>query len=142
MALIGLDSVLKKFGKLPNRVVTLTKAAVSRNTDQIYAESMSQVPKNTGGLAGSGQKNVTDLTGTVSYGGGSVDYAAYVEFGTGLFAKTYLSGMPNEIKAYAWTFKKPKDGFREASPFLIPAYLKYRKQFFKDMKDIAKIISK
>jgi len=73
MALIGLDSVLKKFGKLPERVTTLTKAAVSRNTDQIYAESMSQVPKNTGGLAASGQKIVTDFTGTVSYGGGSVD---------------------------------------------------------------------
>jgi HK97 gp10 family phage protein len=142
MSLIGLDNVLKKFGKLPDRVVTLTKAAVSRNTDQIYAESMSQVPKNLNKLAGSGQKNVTDLTGTVSYGGGGVDYAPYVEFGTGPFAKSYLAGMNKEIKTYAMTFFVNGQGRMEAQPFLIPAYLKYRKQFFKDMKDIAKIISK
>ena len=142
MSLIGLDSVLRKFGKLPDRVVTLTKAAVSRNTDQIYAEAVSRVPKKLSRLAGSGQKNVTDLTGTVSFGGGGVDYAAYVEFGTGQFAKSYLGSMPNEIKSYAMTFFVNGQGRMPAQPFLIPAYIKYRKQFFKDMKDIAKIISK
>jgi hypothetical protein len=40
------------------------------------------------------------------------------------------------------TFFVNGQGRTEAQPFLIPAYLKYRKQFFKDMKDIAKIISK
>lgn len=142
MSLIGLDSVLKKFGQLPQRVTTLTKAAVSRNTNQIYAESISRVPKNLNNLASSGEKTVTDFTGTVSYGGGGVDYAAYVEFGTGLFASQYLSGMPKEIKTYAFTFYVNGKGRMPAQPFLIPAYLKYRKQFFKDMKDIAKIISK
>lgn len=142
MALIGLDSVLKKFGKLPEKVTVLTKAAVSRNTEQIYAESISRVPKNLSKLASTGQKNVTDLTGTVSYGGGGVDYAAYVEFGTGQFAKSYLAGMTKEIKSYAMTFYVNGQGRMPAQPFLIPAYLKYKKQFFKDMKDIAKIISK
>lgn len=140
--LIGLDSVLKKFDKLPERVVTLTKAAVTRNTNEIYAESVSRVPKNLNKLAGSGQKNITDLTGTVSFGGGGVDYAPYVEFGTGQFAKSYLSSMPNEIKSYAMTFYVNGQGKVPAQPFLIPAFLKYRKEFIKDMKDIAKIISK
>ena len=140
--LIGLDSVLKKFDKLPERVVTLTKAAVTRNINEIYAESVSRVPKNLNKLAGSGQKNITDLTGTVSFGGGGVDYAPYVEFGTGQFAKSYLSSMPNEIKSYAMTFYVNGQGKVPAQPFLIPAFLKYRKEFIKDMKDIAKIISK
>jgi HK97 gp10 family phage protein len=142
MALIGLDNVLRKFDKLPDRVVTLTKAAVTRNTDQIYAEAVSRVPKKLNKLSASGQKTVTDLTGTVSFGGGGVDYAPYVEFGTGPFAKSYLASMPKEIKSYAMTFFVNGQGRTEAQPFLIPAYLKYRKQFFKDMKDIAKIISK
>ena len=142
MALIGLNSVLKKFDQLPQRVTTLTKAAVSRNTNEIYAEAVSRVPKNLNQLSASGQKTVTDLTGTVSFGGGGVDYAPYVEFGTGPFAKSYLASMPKEIKSYAMTFFVNGQGRTEAQPFLIPAYLKYRKQFFKDMKDIAKIISK
>lgn len=140
--LIGLDSVLKKFGSLPERVTTLTKAAVSRNTNEIYAESISRVPKKLSKLAGSAEKTVTDLTGTVSYGGGGVDYAPYVEFGTGSFASQYLSGMPKEIKSYALTFYVNGQGKMPSQPYLIPAFLKYRKQFLKDMKDIAKIISK
>jgi HK97 gp10 family phage protein len=140
--LIGLDSVLKKFDKLPERVTTLTKAAVSRNTNEIYAEAVSRVPKKLNKLSASGEKVVTDLTGTVSFGGSGVDYAPYVEFGTGPYAAQYLAGMPKEIKSYALTFYVNGEGKTEAQPFLIPAFLKYRKQFFKDMKDIAKIISK
>ena len=85
--------------------------------------------------------NYSKLTNS-SFGGGGVDYAPYVEFGTGPFAKSYLASMPKEIKSYAMTFFVNGQGRTEAQPFLIPAYLKYRKQFFKDMKDIAKIISK
>ena len=50
--------------------------------------------------------------------------------------------MPNEIKSYAMTFYVNGQGRVPAQPFLIPAFLKYRKEFIKDMKDIAKIISK
>ena len=141
MALIGLNNVLRKFDKLPERVVTLTKAAVTRNTNEIYAEAVSRVPKNLNKLSGSGKKTITDLTGKVSFGGGGVDYAPYVEFGTGPFAKSYLASMPKEIKSYAFTFYVNGKGTTEAEPFLIPAYLKYRKVFFKDMKQIVKIIS-
>ena len=142
MALIGLDSVLRKFDKLPEKVVTLTKAAVTRNTNEIYAEAVSRAPKKLNKLSASGKKTITELTGTVSFGGAGVDYAPYVEFGTGQFAKSYLSSMPNEIKSYAMTFYVNGQGRVPAQPFLIPAFLKYRKQFIKDMKDIAKIINK
>ena len=54
----------------------------------------------------------------------AADYAAYVEFGTGEFAASYVSSLPKELQEYAITFFKTGKGRLPARPFLFPAYFK------------------
>lgn len=55
-----------------------------------------------------------------------VAYAAYVEFGTGVFAAAYVSILPVEIQEYARTFFINGRGRMPAQPFLFPAIEKAR----------------
>lgn len=50
-----------------------------------------------------------------------VNYAAFVEFGTGQFAAAHVSMLPPEIQAYAMTFFVSGRGRMPARPFLFPA---------------------
>ncbi len=67
----------------------------------------------------------------------------YVEFGTGLSAREIL-GRPDytpEIRALAWTFKKPKDGRLVGTPYLFPSFFKYTANIVQRIKDeIAKSV--
>ena len=69
--------------------------------------------------------------------GNAAPYAPYVEFGTG-------SGVvvPEGFNAFAMQFYVNGKGTMRAQPYLIPAFIKYRKVFLNDMKRIAKNISK
>ena len=117
------------------------KSSVKRNTDQIYADSLDEVPIDTGDLIRSGLATVSadGFTGTVSYGGDKAPYAPYVEFGTGTgyWADPSLSGYASKYKG-----KGIIERNYIAVPFLFPAFFKYKKQFLLDMRKIAKNIGK
>src|ERR1043165_8839241 len=51
----------------------------------------------------------------------AVFYAAYVEFGTGVFAAAYVPSLPAPLQEYAKTFFVNGKGRVPARPFLIPA---------------------
>lgn len=52
------------------------------------------------------------------------NYAAYVEFGTGEFAASYVPSLPVDIQEYAMQFFVNGKGRLPAHPFLFPAYFK------------------
>lgn len=52
------------------------------------------------------------------------DYAAYVEFGTGVFAAKYLATQPSEVQKYARKFFVSGKGRLPASPHIFPALYK------------------
>lgn len=54
------------------------------------------------------------------------EIAAYIEFGTGDYAKQYLSGKPEEMVQEAMKFYVSGKGRLEASPYLFPAFYKYK----------------
>ena len=139
MKIRGITSVTARFQRLSKQAELQVKSSVVRNTDQIYAEAVANVPVLDGYLRGSGNTSYQDnqLTGIVSFGGNAAPYAPYVEFGTG-------SGVviPQGFNAFAMQFYVNGKGTMKAQPFLIPAYLKYKKVFLNDMKRIAKNISK
>lgn len=64
------------------------------------------------------------------------DIAAYLNFGTGFFAKQEVSGLPQDWKDYAWTFKKQKDGRMPAAPYLTPAFFSNTVNTVKDISNI------
>ena len=139
MKIRGTSQVLNRLKRVSSQATLQTKSAVVRNTDQIYAEAVANVPVLDGYLRGSGNTNYQNnqLTGTVAFGGQAAPYAPYVEFGTG-------SGVnvPQGFSDYAMQFYVNGKGTMRAQPFLIPAYLKYRKVLLSDMRKIAKNISK
>ena len=139
MKIRGTSQVLNRLKRVSSQATLQTKSAVVRNTDQIYAEAVANVPVLDGYLRGSGNTSYQDnqLTGIVAFGGTAAPYAPYVEFGTG-------SGVnvPQGFSDYAMQFYVNGKGTMKAQPFLIPAYLKYRKVFLSDMRKIAKNISK
>jgi HK97 gp10 family phage protein len=139
MKIRGTSQVLNRLKRVSSQATLQTKSAVVRNTDQIYAQALSNVPVLDGYLRGSGNTSYKDnqLTGIVAFGGNAAPYAPYVEFGTG---KNKV--IPLGFEDYAMQFYVNGKGTMEAQPFLIPAYLKYKKIFLNDMKRIAKNISK
>ena len=139
MKIRGITSVTARFQRLSKQAELQVKSSVVRNTDQIYAEAVANVPVLDGYLRGSGNTSYQDgqLTGIVAFGGNAAPYAPYVEFGTG-------SGVviPQGFNAFAMQFYVNGKGTMKAQPYLIPAYLKYKKVFLNDMRKIAKNISK
>jgi HK97 gp10 family phage protein len=139
MKIRGTSQVLNRLKRVSKEAELATKSAVVRNTDQMFSEALSAVPVLDGYLRGSGNSSYQDnqLTGVVSFGGQAAPYAPYVEFGTG-------SGVniPEGFSAFAMQFYVNGKGTMKAQPYLIPAYIKYKKIFLRDMRKIAKNISK
>jgi len=139
MKIRGTSQVLNRLKRVSSQATLQTKSAVVRNTDQIYAQAVANVPVLDGYLRGSGNTSYLDnqLTGVVAFGGQAAPYAPYVEFGTGINVS-----IPQGFSDFAMQFYVNGKGTMKAQPFLIPAYLKYRKVFLSDMRKIAKNISK
>lgn len=139
MKIKGTSQVLNRLKSISKDTELAVKSAVVRNTDQIYAQAVSTVPVQDGHLRGSGNTNYLDnqLTGVVAFGGNAAPYAPYVEFGTGINVS-----IPEGFSAYAMQFYVNGKGTMKAQPFLIPAFIKYKKIFLRDIRKIAKNISK
>lgn len=61
------------------------------------------------------------------------EIAAYIEFGTGAYAKEYLSGKPTEMVEEAMKFFVSGKGRLEAHPYLFPIYYKYKVKLMEDL---------
>jgi hypothetical protein len=59
--------------------------------------------------------------------------AAYIEFGTGLFAKDLLSKYPKWIADIAWQFYVTGEGTLKSSPYLYNNFLRLETEFLKDL---------
>lgn len=65
------------------------------------------------------------------------DYAAYLEFGTGQFAASYVSTLPKELQEYAMTFFVNGKGRLPARPHLVPAFERAVKELKEHLKAYA-----
>lgn len=91
------------------------------------------VPVDEGKLKGSIFQEPGRLSSTV---GASVDYAAYVEFGTGRFAAAHVPTLPKEWQDLALTFFVNGKGTLPAHPFLYPAVNVASDLLLKELKEI------
>lgn len=62
------------------------------------------------------------------------EVAAWVEFGTGQSAATYLATVPKEWKSLAQLYYINGKGTIIAQPYLLPAFLKYKIEYVKELK--------
>ena len=134
----GTSRVFKKLKMVSREVDLQVRSAIQRNTEQMLDEARKNVPIDTGELQRSGDKDTTNpYIGKVFFGGPQAPYAPYVEFGTG----EGFSTDPSFYK-FASQFEKGPGRNGKAQPYLIPAFLLYKKIFLRDMRKIAKNISK
>jgi hypothetical protein len=67
------------------------------------------------------------------------DYAAYIEFGTGKFAASYVPSLEEEWQKIAESFKKSGKGRMPSRPYMRPSILAYQKPL---KEAIIKILNK
>jgi HK97 gp10 family phage protein len=134
----GIKSVTARFQRLSKQADLQVKSSVRRNADQIFEEALSAVHVKDNHLRSSGNVNTQNpYLGIVAFGGSPAPYAPYVEFGTGENV-----AIPAGFAKFAMEFYVNGKGRTMPHPYLIPAYIKYSKIFLKDMRQIAKNISK
>jgi len=107
--------------------------ALFKGALDIESGAKMKAPVDTGRLRSSIQSKIDheDVSAEVTV---NVDYAPYVEFGTGQYAREYLAGKPREMVDHAREFKRPKDGYSPARPFLFPTYYEQRPKIIRSLK--------
>lgn len=106
---------------------------LTANAIEIEAGAKQRAPVDNGTLRESISTNKTErLVKAINV---NVDYAAYMEFGTGVYAAQYVGSLPEDWKAEAAKFRG--EGLRQVNitprPYLYPAYEAQRKQITEDL---------
>lgn len=90
----GLDALDEALANQQN--MNTVKKVVKKHTANLMTATQQAVPVDTGHLKQSAQIQISrdGFTGSVTYGGGLVNYAAYVEFGTRFMDARKYVGVP------------------------------------------------
>lgn len=118
----GLQGILTKAEK---DVDSIIKEVLLNSANSILQDALSRLPADSGAIRSSFAIEVTDSGYKVTIFSNE-EVAAYIEFGTGDFAKAYLAGKPKEIVDEAIKFYVNGKGKMPAQPYLFPAYLARR----------------
>lgn len=130
----NLERILKKIESDKGAVQQLVKMTLADTAQTIALAAKDEAPKDFGKLKQSiTAKQGGDYLWYINVNLGLAPYAAYVEFGTGGFAASYVPTLPESWQTLAWEFKGENDPFKpmEQRPFLYPA-LMFGRQYLRD----------
>ena len=145
----GIDRLTQKFNNIANMNL---QSAVKEATKLVHGQAKELAPVDSGNLAGSIHMQVKndgdDVQGRVYT---NLEYAAYVEFGTGITGNgTYpyqVKGLSLEYRDKGWAYFDEDAGEwiytkgQEAQPYMYPALSNHKKTIEKMMKDaVSKIL--
>lgn len=129
-------NAIKKYGERVQRDV---EDEIAKQTTNIELAASQSPNKPNGVLI---RKDLSSpMTGIVQAGMGTGfndKIAAYIEFGTGRFASELLTRYPKEVQDLARQYYVNGQGRLPYKPYLIPAFLRYRAEFRKNVKKIVK----
>lgn len=116
----GMNVLLRKIAKANGEVQAKVKRANQITSLNIERQAKRNATKSVdnGDLR---RAIVPDHSGTEANVEVKVNYAQYVEFGTGAFAAEYLATKDKDLREYAMTFFETGKGRVTARPFLFPA---------------------
>lgn len=129
----GVNDVFRSFRRYEREVGRTIKDTVKEFMEKVMADAMANLPQGSQYLRSSYRIEVTD-SGYTAWVYSDDELAAYVEFGTGVWARTYLSGKPVEMVREAIKFYINGKGTMFAQPYLFPAYYKYVGWFEPELK--------
>lgn len=117
----GVKEALNKVKGNFNKIADEIDMEMGDGVERIVAQAKTLLPANFSRLRSS--LYVTKL-GKFNYElGSNVNYAAYVEFGTGGYAAKYVPSLEPEWQAFALTYKTPNPGNLPANPYLYPSII-------------------
>lgn len=142
----GLQETLKKLGDEGKKIGMEIDDELSAGAVEIELESIQRISttKNskgkiavdTGRLKNSiRSKRLKEYSYTV---GAYTDYAAYIEFGTGGYAASYVPSIDSEWQKIAESFMKSGNGAMEQRPYLYPSYKRLEPIIIKRIDNILK----
>ena len=119
----GMNVLLRKIAKANGEVQAKVKRANQITSLNIERQAKRNAPTNKKIGAGGRLRSaiVADHSGKEANVEVKVNYAQYVEFGTGAFAAEYLATKDKDLREYAMTFYETGKGRMPAQPFLFPA---------------------
>lgn len=136
---IEITGVKEAFNKVKsnfNKIADEIDMEMGDGIERIVTQAKTLVPANFSRLRTS--LYVTKL-GKFNYEFGSnVNYAAYVEFGTGRYAATYVPSLEPEWQRFALTYKTPNPGNLDKSPYLYPSIIIGQQNILKNINQIVK----
>ncbi len=114
----GLESSLKKLKDNYDKAAQEIDAEMAATSESIVTTAKQILPANFGQL----RSSLYSRGGKFNYVVGSnLDYAAYIEFGTGPYAARYVPSLEQEWQKYAATFKKEQPGNSVQHPYFYPS---------------------
>lgn len=129
----GVNDVLRSFRRYEREVEKTIKDTVKEFMQKVMADALANLPHGSQYLRATFHIEVTD-EGYTAWVYSDDELAAYVEFGTGIWARAYLSGKPMEMKVEAIKFFINGKGTMFAQPYLFPAYYRYMGWFEPELK--------
>ena len=168
MSVKNLNKVLKSLKKFGKEADNLIDIYAEDTANQISVDAKLNAPKNLGKLAQSisSAEKVSDLNYKVVV---KEDYAPYIEFGTGKKVRvpSEMQELANKVKKRGGTFEQGLESIKDwckakgidvklaypifisilnnginPQPFLYPAFVKGRKNFIKDLKNVLDDLTK
>lgn len=135
---VGLDKLKSRFGKLPQDIREEISEEIRFAAEAFLNRAASLAP---GGNTQIRQQlraqRVNELLYEVESGSG---ISAYVDFGTGAFAASYVPTLPPAVQQYARTFYINGKGTQKEKPFFFINFEKIEDEFTKNIENILKDI--
>jgi len=134
----GLDKVLKNLKEEGDDIKKMVDFAMASNTDAMASEAKNRAPVNKVKDGGRLRASITvDKIKNFSYElVAQTNYAAYLEFGTGKYAATYVGGLEKEWQILAKQFYVNGQGRIPAQPYFYPSVKRITPILFKDVENI------
>lgn len=160
----GFDKLIKGLDAASKKFQTDVKEIIEHNLGQIERQAIQEAPgpsdrvKTENGSVNEADLRAKDgwipISQAIGYEvyangfGGRVfveksagDIVAWVEFGTGQSAKSYLVTVPKEWREIAARYIRNKRGTIVSAPYMLPAYNKYSLETIKELKQALKDIT-
>ena len=134
----GLDEAIKALSKYGEEVARDTAKAMNTTMLAVQSSAKRRAPVDTGRLRASivtTKASKEDLVASTVVG---VNYAPYIEFGTGAYARDYLASQDAEMQRYAMQFYINGRGKLPARPFLFPSFEEERPKLEKELVKLLK----
>ena len=130
------SALRRRLSRMSSNIQRLVKLQVLDSATQIELEAIQNAPTGIGSLIDKQIKN-NGLTADIGVQTQN-NIPIYLEFGTGTSAAQYVPTLPRDIQEYARTFYVNGQGTINKQPYLIPAYLKERRIFVKELRKIVR----